>query len=599
MAEERKTVRRGRRWVLWTAGSMVVVLAALTGTVIFLAYRVEPYLRALIVEELSERFHSKVEFDSFHVRIAGGLDGQWGVWARGRGLRIWPPAEVAGVEIQPAGRANYPLIQLAEFDFHTPLRYSRRMPIYISEVKLKGLVVHLPPRPHFLAIGEGSRSPSPSMQPGSRPGPVQFQLGDIDCSDAHVVLETTKPGKLPMEIDIAHFTLTDIAFNAAMHYQAELTNPLPVGFVHTKGILGPWQVNDPGQTPVAGDYRFDHADLGNFRGIAGILNSTGRYTGTLRGINVEGETDTPDFRLAHFEHPVALHTKFHAIVDGTDGDTHLDPVDATLGHSHIVAKGQVVRALTPGGAGTSHGIGHDIRLVVNVPSGRIEDFVRLASRAPTPVLTGVVQVTTTFHIPPGEGPVNKRMELNGKFALEQAQFTSQSVQNRLEELSLRGQGRPHDVKSAAPDSVTADMNGDFRIERGILTLPNLAFDVPGADIRLHGTYTLEGGGLDFAGTARMQATISRMVGGWKGFLLKPADKFFKKDGAGTEIPVHVRGTRDHPDFGVDLKRIKHTSPERPDQQPGQPPVRAEPEGSATPRMPSAEQTQRPPQPQDQ
>ena len=83
------------------------------------------------------------------------------------------------------------------------------------------------------------------------------------------------------------------------------------------------------------------------------------------------------------------------------------------------------------------------------------------------------------------------------------------------------------------------MQSDFEMATGVITLPNLAFDVPGADILLKGTYTLSGGGLDFKGLAKMQATVSKMVGGWKGFLLKPADRFFKKDGAGTEVPIHV------------------------------------------------------------
>jgi len=54
-----------------------------------------------------------------------------------------------------------------------------------------------------------------------------------------------------------------------------------------------------------------------------------------------------------------------------------------------------------------------------------------------------------------------------------------------------------------------------------------------------------------------------MVGGWKGALLKPADRFFKKDGAGTEVPIHVNGTRENPAFGVDLGRIRYTSPQIP------------------------------------
>jgi hypothetical protein len=35
-------------------------------------------------------------------------------------------------------------------------------------------------------------------------------------------------------------------------------------------------------------------------------------------------------------------------------------------------------------------------------------------------------------------------------------------------------------------------------------------------------------------------------------LLKPVDRFFSKDGAGTEIPVKITGTKSEPHFGVDF-----------------------------------------------
>src|ERR1035438_4851353 len=54
----------------------------------------------------------------------------------------------------------------------------------------------------------------------------------------------------------------------------------------------------------------------------------------------------------------------------------------------------------------------------------------------------------------------------------------------------------------------------------------------------------------------MQATVSEMVGGWKGLLLSPLDSYLKKDGVGTEVPIHIRGTREQPQFGIDFDRIK-------------------------------------------
>jgi hypothetical protein len=113
----------------------------------------------------------------------------------------------------------------------------------------------------------------------------------------------------------------------------------------------------------------------------------------------------------------------------------------------------------------------------------------------------------------------------------------------------------------------------------VIALPNLKYTVPGAEIDLNGTYGVDGATLNFKGTAQMQATVSQMVGGWKGMLLKPADKLFKKNGAGTEVPIHVDGTEQDPMFGVDFKKIGHTSPQIPGQTspqiPGQPPAQTQ------------------------
>ena len=109
------------------------------------------------------------------------------------------------------------------------------------------------------------------------------------------------------------------------------------------------------------------------------------------------------------------------------------------------------------------------------------------------------------------------------------------------------------------------MKGNFQMAGGVVTLPALEYTVPGAVIDLKGSYGVEGGKLDFAGTAKMQATVSAMVGGWKGMLLKPVDRYFKKDGAGTEVPIHIDGTRQNPRFGIDFNRMKGSSAQRPDE----------------------------------
>ena len=554
LAEVRRSFWRRHRWAKWVAGGLLLTLAGAAVVVDVALHRAEPFLRARIVDGLADRFHARVELDSFHVSLANGL------WAEGKGLRIWPPARVEGVAVaagQEGAKEAEPLIRLAEFRFHAPLEYRPGKPIHISVVELKGLNVHLPPKSHFEhgAARDTGRSES-AGKPRGAAGLVRFEVETMECTGAELVLETSKPGKLPLKFAIAHLRLTNIASGGAMGFDAELTNPKPVGTIHATGSFGPWQTADPGESPLAGDYRFEHADLASFKGIAGILSSTGHYEGTLRDLTVDGQTQTPDFRLTHFGAAMPLTTRFHARVDGTNGDTWLEPVDATLGHSHFSARGQIVRVPGPVVEGAQQYGGHDIALTVNVDRARIEDFLRLASRSGKVLLTGDVTMKTSLHIPPGPAPVHERLVLNGSFVLDKARFASAKIQGRITELSLRGQGRPGDVKTTDPASILSHMQSSFQLAAGVITLPALDYTVPGAQIQLKGTYGLEGGALNFEGTAKMEASVSRMVGGWKGLLLTPADRHFKKEGAGTEVPIHIEGTREQPKFAIGLNRMK-------------------------------------------
>jgi hypothetical protein len=546
---------RKHRALKWALGVLLLALIALGVGVSIALHHAEPILRAAIVNRLEEYFHARVELDSFHVSLVDGL------WAEGKGLRIWPPAQVEGVKVPGATATSQPgpLIQIAEFRFHAPLRYKLGEPVKISVVELKGLDVDIPPKTHFTH----KAAPEQSEEHGTPL--LRFEVESVRCDGAHLTLETDKPGKLPLEFDIAHLKLTNATVGESMQFDAELTNPKPAGTIFTTGTMGPWKVDDPGETPLNGNYRFEHADLGVFKGIAGILQSTGKYEGVLRDLIVDGQTDTPDFRLTSFGAAVPLHTEFHAHVDGTNGDTWLEPVHATLGQSHFTAEGKVVRVL-PGttGHGTATPGGHEIALNVTVNGGRMEDFLRLASKNGMPLLTGTLALKATLEIPPGTAPVDERLKVNGSFTLEDAQFTSTKIQNEVGDLSLRGQGRPDEVRHGQAADVRSAMHGNFSMADAVIALPDLIYTVPGAEIDLAGTYGVDGGLLNFKGTAKTQATVSEMVGGWKGALLKLADRYFQKDGAGTEVPIHVSGTRESPAFGIDLGRMKYTHPQTPE-----------------------------------
>ena len=545
---------------------MLLALAVVAGALMVLAHRAEPMLRARIVQKLSDHFHARVELDSFHLELRDGLR------AEGKGLRIWPPTPATEGPAPETMTGGAPLIRLAEFRFRAPIRYKPGEPIRISVVQLKGLEIDVPPRRHKDPQAEEKPAPASSEETAkAKPGVglIQFEVAGVECNDAHLTIETSKPGKLPLEFAIAHLRLSNIKSGEPMKFEAELTNPKPVGTIHSTGSFGPWVVDDPGQSAVIGDYKFEHADLGGFKGIAGILSSVGHYQGVLRDLTVDGETDTPDFRLTHFGSPMALHTKFHAHVDGTNGDTFLEPVEATLGGSHFWANGKVVRVVSggagPGGANSPDKSGHDIAMKVNVDRGRIQDFLRLASKSGEAVMTGDLTTKAEFDISPGQVPVEQRLKLSGTFSLEDVQFASDAIRGRIAELSARGQGRPKAEKNGNQADVRSTMGGTFQMGGGVVTLSTLQYTVPGAVIDLKGKYEVDGGSLDFKGTAKMDAKVSEMVGGWKGLLLKPVDRYFQKEGAGTMVPIHIDGTRESPHFGVDIKEMKGTSAQRPDE----------------------------------
>jgi hypothetical protein len=329
-----------------------------------------------------------------------------------------------------------------------------------------------------------------------------------------------------------------------MPFEATLTNGVPPGEIATKGTFGPWHAGQPGATPLDGAFTFDHADLSVFNGISGILSAKGTFGGKLERIEVHGDTTTPDFTLTDVGHAIPLRAKYDTIVDGTNGDTFLERIDASWRNTSLVAKGSV--ADTPG----VHG--RQVDLDVTMDQARIEDVLWLAVKAPTPPMSGALTLKTRMVIPPGKVDAIKKLQLDGTFALRMARFTNPDVQKKIEGLSQRSRGQ---VAAARTERVMSDFAGSFKLANGVLTIPTVAFGVPGSLVRLSGTYGLLSEAIDFKGTLFMDAKVSETVGGFKRVLLKVFDPLFKGEKGGSAIPIRISGRRDKPTFGLDKGRI--------------------------------------------
>lgn len=485
-------------------------------------HRADPILRGRVIETLRTRFDSRVELNAFHVSVLKGLE------VSGDGLRIYPPDE-----LMAAGAKN-PLIELGHFSFHVNVAGLFKTPTHVGTVHVDKMTISVPPREVRQQVPQSNR----------HLGKIKIVVDEIECNDSKLVIETAKPDKDPKEFVLSHIVMRNVGPDAPWRYDATLVNAIPTGDIHAVGTFGPWVNGSPGDSNVTGHYTFDHADLDTIKGIAGILSSVGDFTGQLNRIVVDGTTDTPDFSIDTANRPVPLHTKFHAIVDGTSGDTYLQPVEARLGQSDFTCRGAVINI---------KGKGHAIDLDSTIPNGRIEDFLSLAVKTRPVLMTGRLNMKAKLGIRPGDQRVIEKMRLKGNFRLRAIHFTNAEWQDKIDMLSLRARGEAKQAKPGAED-VASQMSGQFVMNNAKMKFDQLFYSLPGADINLAGLYSLDGNELDFSGKVRTKAALSQMVATWwKSWLLKPVDPFFKKHGAGAEIPIKISGSRGSPKFGLDLK----------------------------------------------
>lgn len=474
-----------------------------------------PIAQRRVLEELHDQFQADVEMRNFSVSVFPTIR------VHGSGLVLRYP--VSG---------NFPpLLSAREFSAEASVWGLLWKPSRVRSVQVSGLIIRIPPK-------DGNR---PRLQPMAKhEAPIVIEK--LTAADAQLDIFPNSPNKPHHIFDIHHLEMSSIGLGTghSATYTAQLTNAVPPGEVDAQGHFGPWDSNEPGQSPLDGNFTFLKANLGYFKGISGTLSSQGKFSGALNEIEVQGETDTPDFMLKLSGHPVALHTTYSATVDGTNGDTLLHAVRANFLHTTIAAKGGVVKA--------EAGKGRVISLNVAIRGGRLEDLMRLVVKADKPFMTGEVNLHTKMELPTGQGSLIDNLRLTGGFGVEEGEFSDPQVNDKVQELSRRGEGKPGDEDAG---SSVSELNGGFTLNDAILNFKELKFEVSGASVQLSGSYGLENEQLDFHGKLRLHAKLSQTVTGVKSVILIPFDPFFRKNKA-TELPIKVTGTQDAPSFGLDI-----------------------------------------------
>jgi hypothetical protein len=490
-----------------------------------IAKRFEPALRAQAIKYMQDSFHSEVEIGALHINRPKMSVIQI-LLRHGRGAIV--AVEGEGITMRFGGdRSHLPLFVIRKVFFTVDLAVLVAPKKSINLVSIDGMEINIPPKGDRPNLGGSEKSSS------------EVVFGNIQIKNAALTLLPKDAVKAPLRFDIARLHLRSVGGTSGTRYDADLTIPKPPGTVKSNGYFGPWNTTEPGDTPLKGDYTFDNANLGIFDAIAGTLSSKGTFDGSLDSVNVRGTAYVPNFQLKMTGHALPLSTTFEALVDGSNGNTVLQPVLATLGRTNFSTTGAVIKH--------EEYSKRSITLQVTMPNGDMRDLSRLAMKGP-PFMEGFVNMKSSVDIPPLASAVKSKLRLDGTFDLHDAKFLQSTVQDQIDQLSRRGQGQPKNQKI---DQVISSMQGSFHLDDQVMTFRSLAFEVPGADVSVAGTYDMARDMLDFHGALKLNAKLSQTMTGWKRWVLMPADPFFAKNGAGTFLRIKIEGAAQQPKFGLD------------------------------------------------
>lgn len=401
-------------------------------------------------------------------------------------------------------------------------------PGYLDRITLKDFRLHVPAERHSLSVSGSAHS--------------NTRIGELIADGSSVEIERENSSS-SLLFDIHTLRLFSVGDGLSLSYITTLHIPLPSGELRAKGKFGPWNPSDPRQTPVSGTYTFQNADLGVFKGIGGSLSSEDNFEGVLGHIEAHGNVDVPNFTVTRSHHSVHLQSAFRAFIDGTNGDVQLERVDANFLGTKISANGEIAHHFDMEGKRTS--------IALTVRNGHIEDILYLFIRQPEAPLHGITSFRARVTVPPEKRPFLQTIRIVGDFGIEGGHFANATTQDSVNALSERARGEKTDQGNDAA-AVISDLSGHVDLHDATANVRDLRFSVPGASAQMSGTYNLESTKIDLHGTLTTDVEFSKMTTGMKSVLLKPFNDIFRKKHAAAVIPVHLIGTFDHPEPGLDL-----------------------------------------------
>jgi hypothetical protein len=491
--------------------ALVIVAVVIVGLLVVLYSRIWPYSRESVVQDLAEASDSTVTIQDFHKTY------------------LPPGCVIDGVEFRH-GPDRFRLITIQKLIVKGT--YIGILSHHVSRIIAIGAKVFIPPF--------GSKTAFNTQH-------SNIVVDEIVANGTVVEFESEARDKKPLRFDVHDARLSNVRWAEPISYRLKFHNPEPPGELSVTGKFGVWTKGRPGDTPLSGDYTFTGADLGVYGGVSGILASKGKFDGVLQHVNVSGTTDIPDFEISSGGHRVKLDTKFDAYVDATRGDTFLKRVEAHWGRTTVIAEGRVAHSDAHKGKFTD--------LHLSVRNGRIENILGPFVSEPRSPMSGQTSIEAHSELPPGNEPFLARVKLQGRFGIEEGNFSKPRTQRDVDQLSAGARGQDKED----PETVLTNLKGQVVLTGGTAHFSGLSFGIPGAKARMHGTYNVINHKVDLHGKMRVDTRISKTASGFKALLLKVMDPIFKKKKKGEVVPVHIGGTYEKPEYGLDLNQPNQKS----------------------------------------
>ena len=539
----RPLVKRPWFWALMSLIGLVIVFGVMFVAAVPLS---SDTLRHRIVSYLSDKLDSDVELGDLH-------------------FRAFPRLRVEGADlrIRKRGLSDYPpLISIRSFHVDASIVGLYRK--HVDHVRVDGLDINIAPsqaRDKIKLEEKSEKVEGRAEAPSGGPAPTAAEprrdpltdagivIDAMDTIDARLLILPFEKDKQPKVWAIHKLHMRELGSTRPWPFEATLTNGVPPGEIDVNGTFGPWHRDEPGDTPLEGTFMFAKADLGVFKGIAGTLSSHGYFGGTLAELEANGETDTPDFTLAVGGHPFPLYATYQARIDGTNGDTRLQNIDAWFLNSLPAREGRRPRR-TQGPART-HG---DARR----RDGQVAHRGHHEDGGEDALAADGRRAEAEHEVPPAARRERRRRSAApGRPVLDQRRRASPTidVQGKIEELSKRGRGK---TAEPAKERVASEFPGTVQAgPTATCCCPMSRSTCPARASSWRAATALQGGDDRFQGTAAARRqdladhdrVASRCCSRWSTRCSR------RRTAPAAPSPSRSAASRSAPDFGLDVRRV--------------------------------------------